>query len=72
MIERAGGPLGLAFTGVSSSTLTLFADLSRIAIWVVLSGIAAGVVWFGWLVGDGPGDTPGGIRSGNARRLFKL
>lgn len=43
--------VGLAFTGVSSATLTFFADLSRVAIWVVLGAVTVGVAWFGWLAG---------------------
>lgn len=48
--------IGLAFTGLSSATLTFFADLSSIAIWVVLSAVAAGVAWYGWLAGADPSD----------------
>lgn len=48
--------IGLAFTGLSSVTLTFFADLSRIAIWVVLSAVATGVAWYGWLAGAAPSD----------------
>ena len=43
--------VGLAFTGLSSGTLTLFTTLSRISIAVVLSAMAAAVLWFGWRVG---------------------
>lgn len=48
--------IGLAFTGLSSATLTFFADLSSIVIWVVLSAVAAGVAWYGWLAGAAPSD----------------
>lgn len=48
--------IGLAFTGVSSATLAFFADLSSIAFWVVLSAVAAGVAWYGWLAGAAPSD----------------
>jgi hypothetical protein len=43
--------VALAFTGLSSGTLTLFTTLSRISIAVVLSAMALAVVWFGWRVG---------------------
>jgi hypothetical protein len=46
--------LGLAFTGLSSGTMTLFATLSRVAIAVVLAGMTAGVFWLGWRVGGLP------------------
>lgn len=44
--------VGLAVTGVSSGTLTFFAEASRVAIVVVLVALAMGVAYFGWLVGD--------------------
>src|SRR3989441_8862598 len=47
--------VGLAFTGLSSGTLTLFTTLSRISIAVVLSAMAVAVLWFGWQVGRAPG-----------------
>jgi hypothetical protein len=43
--------VGLAFTGLSSSTLTLFSTLSRISIAVVLAAMALAVLWLGWRVG---------------------
>jgi hypothetical protein len=43
--------IGLAFTGLSSGTLTLFTALSRISIAVVLAAMSVAVVWFGWRVG---------------------
>src|SRR5438093_1101376 len=43
--------VGLAFTGLSSGTLTLFTTLSRISIAVVLSAMALAVVWYGWRAG---------------------
>lgn len=43
--------LGLAFTGLSSGTLTLFTTLSRISIAVVLAAMAVAVLWFGWRAG---------------------
>jgi anaerobic selenocysteine-containing dehydrogenase len=49
--------VGLAFTGLSSGTLTLFSDLSRISFAVVLSLMTVAVVWFGWRAGSTPGVT---------------
>jgi hypothetical protein len=46
--------VGLAFTGLSSGTLTLFATLSRISIAVVLSIMSLAVVWSGWRAGATP------------------
>jgi hypothetical protein len=46
--------LALAFTGLSSGTLTLLADLSRISFLVVLSLMTLGVIWFGWRAGSTP------------------
>jgi hypothetical protein len=43
--------VGLAFTGLSSGTLTLFTTLSRISIAVVLSAMAVAVLWYGWRAG---------------------
>ena len=42
--------VGLAVTGLSSGTLTLFSRLSRVAIVIVLAGVASAVVWLGWQV----------------------
>lgn len=42
--------VGLAVTGLSSGTLTLFSRLSRVAITIVLVGVASAVVWLGWHV----------------------
>jgi hypothetical protein len=44
--------VGLALTGLSSGTLTLFATLSRVSIAVVLSLMGLAVVWLGWRIGD--------------------
>jgi hypothetical protein len=44
----------LAFTGLSSSTLTLFTMLSRISFAIILSVMGAAVVWFGWRIGGAP------------------
>ena len=46
--------VGLAFTGLSSGTLTLFTTLSRISIAVVLTAMSAAVAWSGWRVGAAP------------------
>ncbi len=43
--------IGLAFTGISSGTLTLFATLARVGIAIVLLVMSLAVVWFGWRVG---------------------
>jgi hypothetical protein len=52
--------IGLAMTGVSSGTLTFFADFSRVAIVVVLVGIALGVAYLGWRVATIPETGPSG------------
>jgi len=46
--------VGLAFTGLTSATLALMTTLSRVSIAVVLLGMTAAVVWFGWQVGGAP------------------
>jgi hypothetical protein len=46
--------LGLAFTGLSSGTLTLFSTLSRISFAVVLIAMSVAVFWLGWRVGSAP------------------
>jgi hypothetical protein len=46
--------VGLAFTGLSSGTLTLFATLSRISIAVVLAVMSAAMLWLSFRVGTGP------------------
>lgn len=43
--------VGLAFTGLSSGTLTLFSTLSRVSIAVVLGAMAVAVLWLGWRAG---------------------
>ena len=43
--------VGLAFTGLSSGTLALFASLSRVGMAAVLVGMGLAVVWLGWRVG---------------------
>lgn len=47
--------IGLAFTGLSSGTLTLLADISRVGTAVVLLTLTLGVAYFGWLVSARPG-----------------
>ncbi|MBI2467029.1 MAG: hypothetical protein HYV62_04315 [Candidatus Rokubacteria bacterium] len=46
--------VGLALTGLSSGTLTFFADASRVAIWVVLTAVALGIAHLAWLVSTQP------------------
>lgn len=43
--------VGLAFTGLSTDTLKLFSEVSRLAVAVVLVAMTIGVAYFGWLVG---------------------
>ena len=43
--------VGLAFVGLSSGTLALLAELSRVATGVVFIAVAAGVVYFAWAAG---------------------
>ena len=43
--------IGLVFVGLSSETLKLLADLSKLSIAVVLSLMTFGVAYFGWTVG---------------------
>ena len=44
--------VGLAFVGLSSGTLTLFAQVSTYATLAVISGLTAGVVYLAWRIGD--------------------
>ncbi len=46
--------VGLAFTGLSSGTLSLFTALSRVGIAVVLCAMGLAVLWFGWRAGTMP------------------
>ena len=46
--------LGLAFTGLSSGTLVLLAELSKVSTAIVLVATTLGVLYFGWLVGSTP------------------
>ncbi len=43
--------VGLAFVGLSSTTIKWLSDLSTIATAIVLGGLAAAVVWLGWKLG---------------------
>ena len=43
--------VGLAFVGLSSGTLAMLADLSRVATTFVLIAVALGVIYLGWLAG---------------------
>jgi hypothetical protein len=52
--------VGLAVTGVSSSTLAFFGGLARVGTTLVLLVMTLAVAWFAWLVGAG--DTPLGDR----------
>lgn len=44
--------VGLVFAGLSSGTLALLSTLSRVAVAVVLVGLAGGVAYLGWRVGS--------------------
>ena len=44
--------VGIAFTGLSGGTLSLFATLSRISSALVIALMAVAVVWLGWRVGS--------------------
>jgi hypothetical protein len=46
--------VGLAFVGLSSGTLTLFAQVSIFATLAVIGGLTAGVVYLAWRIGDPP------------------
>lgn len=54
-VAGCGVPLlpvvGLAFTGISSSTLSLFTAVARVSFVAVLLTMAIGVVWLGWRAG---------------------
>ncbi|HET7876930.1 MAG TPA: hypothetical protein VFN71_15510 [Methylomirabilota bacterium] len=55
-VTGCGAPVipvvGLAFTGLSSSTIKWMSELSTLAVWVVLGALVLGVLWVGWVVGD--------------------
>jgi hypothetical protein len=44
--------VGLAFVGLSSGTLTLFAQVSTYTTLAVIGGLTAGVVYLAWRIGD--------------------
>ncbi|HEX4995659.1 MAG TPA: hypothetical protein VFX87_11835 [Methylomirabilota bacterium] len=46
--------VGLAFVGLSSTTLTLFAQVSTYGTLAVISGLTAGVLYLAWRVGNAP------------------
>ena len=46
--------VGLAFIGLSSGTLALLAELSRVATTLVFIAVTVGVIYFGWLAGERP------------------
>jgi len=56
--EICGAPMipvvGLAFVGLSSTTLTLFAQVSTYATIAVIGGLTAGVLYLAWRTGDVP------------------
>ena len=55
-VTGCGAPVipvvGLAFTGLTSGTLALLAELAKVSTAVVLGAVALGVIYFGWLVGQ--------------------
>lgn len=57
-VAGCGVPLlpvvGLAFTGISSSTLALFTAVARVSFVAVLLTMTVGVVWLGWRAGRDP------------------
>jgi hypothetical protein len=48
--------VGLAFTGLSTATLTMLTMLSRLSFVVILSLMGLAVVWFGWRIGQQSGE----------------
>jgi hypothetical protein len=46
--------VGLAFVGLSSTTLTLFAQVSTYGTVAVIGGLTAGVLYLAWRIGDPP------------------
>jgi hypothetical protein len=46
--------IGLAFAGLSSTTLAMFAHVSTWATLAVIAGMGAGVVYLAWCVGSTP------------------
>lgn len=53
--------VGLAFTGLSTETLRVFAKASAVAVAAVLFAVTVGVAYLGWQVGHNPmGSRPPG------------
>lgn len=50
--------LALAFTGLSSGTLSLVSQLSRISFVVITCLMIAAILWFGWKAGGAPRPPP--------------
>jgi hypothetical protein len=61
-LTGCGAPIlpvvGIAFSGLSSGTLTLFSTISQLSILVVLTAMALAVLWLGWSVGGTPTGPP--------------
>jgi hypothetical protein len=55
--------VGLAFAGLSSTTLKWLAGVSSVATWVVLVGMGAGVAYLGWRAGAPTAPYRGGVQS---------
>ena len=57
-VTGCGAPVlpvvGLAFAGLSSGTVTLLSELSKVSAVVILVGLTLGVAYFGWVVGTEP------------------
>jgi hypothetical protein len=57
-VMGCGAPMipvvGLAFVGLSSTTLTVFAQVSTYATVAVIAGLVAGVLYLAWRVGATP------------------
>jgi hypothetical protein len=53
--------VGLAFTGLSTATLTMMTMLSRLGFVIIISLMFLAVIWFGWRIGQAPED--GALRS---------
>jgi len=51
--------IGLAFVGLSSTTIKWMAELSLVATGAVLIGLATAVLWLGWRVGARDAARPG-------------
>jgi hypothetical protein len=48
--------VGLAFTGLSTATLTMMTMLSRLGFVIIISLMFLAVIWFGWRIGQAPED----------------